>query len=439
MSEHERHDLSDDELERFAQLLRDTDPAVIARPDPSSNGQPQQQPEYVLDDEIIFETLGAFETRLLPPSVSLVGAHRDGTNLLPQFGWVMPWGPAGSGKTSILVDLLFHAACGIDWLGYAIGRPLKIVAVVNEGIPGALQDKLKQKLERWEHDSALVRKNLAVYVSPWGEFTFTKPLLVEHARAFCTSFEADYIALDPLHTLGTSGAGAPDETEAFKRKLIDFGLWQNIGVITAHHANKMGTVSGDWDRHPDTVIHVMKEPKQPATKVTIDKARPADPAEHGIPFLLKWVVDTFGYEREELPTKSDFDENGLLEAVLNALDEASGPLTKTGVFKAVGGTKSHVLKLIDRALARGEIVDLTPNSHAFALTLPNRPEPSLLDDVENGLNKPFERFDEQPNRPEPSPEGSEVVRQFDPPVGGGELEPNHLAGNDDVDNNPFLD
>ena len=60
---------------------------------------------------------------------------------------VLPWGREGSGKTSVLVDLLFHVAAGRDWLHYPVGRPLRVVVIVNEGVPGGLQDKLAQKLE----------------------------------------------------------------------------------------------------------------------------------------------------------------------------------------------------------------------------------------------------------------------------------------------------
>src|SRR5262249_14997316 len=145
----------------------------------------------------------------------------------------------------------YHAAAGLAWLGYTIERPLRIVAIVNEGIPGGLQDKLAQKIERWQHDPNPVLDNLFVYASPWGEFTFRSARMFDHARAYALDVGADYVALDPLHTFGTSGAGSPQETEEFKHALRAFGVWSDLGVITSHHANKAGMVSGDWMRHPD--------------------------------------------------------------------------------------------------------------------------------------------------------------------------------------------
>lgn len=317
---------------------------------------------------IIFETLRSFLKRDVPQSEALVGVARDGTNLLPRYGWVMPWGKEGSGKTSILVDLLFHACAGIDWLEYSVGRPLKVVAVVNEGVPGGLQDKLRQKTERWEHSDSVL-DNLAVYASPWGEFTFANERMVEHAKEFARDFGADYIALDPLHTLGTTGVGSPVETEAFKHMLRDFGLWDWIGIITAHHSNKAGMLSGDWGRHPDTVIHVEKDGKQPATKFTIHKARPADPAELGVPCLLEWVVDSLGYTRKEI-VEEKVSDSELLERIKVTLAQADGGLSMNDLKSRTEGSSKRIGEVAKDALKSKKIVNLSTSKGRFQFTLP---------------------------------------------------------------------
>jgi hypothetical protein len=403
--------------------------------------------EHVPAVEIIFEPLRDFLKRDLPPSVSLVGAARDATNLLPQYGWVMPWGRAGSGKTSILVDLLFHAAAGIAWLGYPIARPLRIVAIVNEGIPGGLQDKLAQKLERWGHDPAPVLDNLFLYASPWGEFTFASERMVDHARAYALDVDADYVALDPLHTFGTSGSGAPDETEQFKHRLRDFGLWADLGIITSHHANKAGMVSGDWMRHPDTVFHVEKDGKNPATRYTLEKARPADPAELGVPQLLHWLVETYGYERETLDVTPTFDEAEALASVLDALSRADGPMGKQALAEAVGGTNARVLEVIAHAIKSGEIVDLTPEKRSFKLVLPGsfeyepkQPEATLFDEAQKGMVEPSSSFDDAPKEPEAAeaaPEDRSVPSASAPSLEGDEVAEVTNGAEADDDDNPF--
>ena len=357
--------------------------------------------------EIVFEPLRAFLKRDLPPSVSLVGTPRDGTNLLPQYGWVMPWGREGSGKTSILVDLLFHAAAGLAWLGYPIARPLRIVAIVNEGVPGGLQDKLAQKVERWAHDPAPVLDNLFVYASPWGEFTFRSSRMFDHARAYALDVGADYVALDPLHTLGTVGAGAPAETEEFKHSLRAFGVWSDLGVITAHHANKTGMVSGDWGRHPDTVFHVEKDGRNPATKYTLEKARPADPAELHVPQILHWLVETFGYERQLLDVTPTFDDAEALANVLDVLRDATAPMGKQALVAAVGGTHDRVREVVERAIASGAIVDQTPEKRSFRLVLPScvgneptQPDATLFDEPQSGTVEPKTSVDDEPTQPD---------------------------------------
>ncbi len=367
---------------------------------------------------IIFETLRAFLKRDVPKSESLVGVTRDGTNLLPRYGWVMPWGKEGSGKTSIMVDLLFHACAGIDWLQYPIGRPLKIVAVVNEGVPGGLQDKLQQKTERWEHDDAVL-DNLAVYASPWGEFTFANERMVEHAKDFARDFGADYVALDPLHTLGTSGVGSPVETEEFKHILRSFGLWDWIGILTAHHANKAGMLSGDWGRHPDTVILLEKDGKNPSTKYTLHKARPADPTELGVPCLLDWEIETLSYTRRELNANEKVGDDELLERIKTSLENATEPLSMKALKAATEGNATRIADVAKAALGRGEITNLSTSSGRFmfvpATSGSSTKEPEEQDDEtyeQTRMVEPENRFLHPEEHPESHPETEETVPRF---------------------------
>jgi hypothetical protein len=342
----------------------------------------------------IFEPLRAFLQRQLPKSESLVGVERGGTNLLPRYGWVMPWGREGSAKTSILVDLLFHAASGRDWTGYHVNRPLRFVAIVNEGIPGGLQDKLQQKTQLWEGPLDPVLDNIAIYASPWGEFTFKNRTVTKHARDYALDFGADYVALDPLHTLGTSGAGTPQETEEFKHMLRRFGLWQDLGIITAHHANKNGMVSGDWARHPDTVIRLEKDGKNPATKFTLEKARPADPNELGVPVLLEWISESLGYRRVALDTPEHLSDDDLLERIRDAVTEASttsaGHISLTDLKQHVKGDSKRISRLARAELDAGRFINRSQRNDWTWLALgdetPSHTQ-STIDDAETRTTK----------------------------------------------------
>jgi hypothetical protein len=261
-------------------------------------------PEDAVAAPAAFVRLREFLAIEFAPAESLVGVTRAGTNLLPRFGWAMGWGPEGSGKTSVEADLVLHTAAGRDWLDYPTLRPVRWVLVVNEGVPGALQDKIAQKLESWEADREEIVDRIAIYTSPWGEFTLQKERMREHLRDYARDFEADYISLDPLHTVGTVGAGSPQDTEAFKRLLRELGLWESLGILTIHHANKAGFVSGDWGRHPDTLIRLEKDGARAATKYTLQKARPADPVELNVVQLLEWETETLGYRRVQIAAKT---------------------------------------------------------------------------------------------------------------------------------------
>jgi hypothetical protein len=392
---------------------------------------------------IIFETLRSFLERDVPKSESLVGVTRDGTNLLPRYGWVMPWGKEGSGKTSIMVDLMFHACAGMDWLQYPVARPLKIVAIVNEGVPGGLQDKLRQKHERWEHDDAVL-DNLAVYASPWGEFTFANERMVQHAKDYCRDFGADYIALDPLHTLGTTGVGSPVETEAFKHILRNFGLWEWIGIITAHHSNKSGMLSGDWGRHPDTVILLEKDGKNPATKFTVHKARPAAPEELGVPFLLEWTIETLGYTRHDIGAPVKVSDDELLQRIKTSLQNAPEPLSMKALQAATEGNATRISTVAKAALGRGEIGNVSPSSGRFLFvprgidSTPEESEESVEEKYEQTrMVEPENRFLDPEESHENHPETGQTIPRFLPPRRGGGSESLPLgqpeSQDDDID------
>lgn len=313
--------------------------------------------------------LREFLAEPFPPATSLAGVPREGTNLLPKHGWCMPWGPAGSGKTSILVDLLFHLAQGVNWIGYPINQALRIVVIVNEGIPGGFQDKLREKAELWDTDAPL--DNIHVYTSPWGAFNFRHDHHFSHLQAYCRDLQADLVAADPLHTIGTTGAGTPDDTEKFKHLLRNFGIWEWIALLTPHHSNKAGMVSGDWTRQPDTVIHLEKDGRRPATKFTLEKARPADPDELGVPQLLEWDTTTKGYTRKALETVKVPDEE-LLERIYTIVTDNPGISLSVLQQEAKGDTK-RIGALAKREISEGRIANISPRKDWYKLTLPTNP------------------------------------------------------------------
>lgn len=353
-------------VDRAADLAREAEEA-------STNGaghaiESDLGPEATQGPPIVFATLRDFLQLDYPKAESLVGHHREGTNLLPRFGWAMPWGPAGSTKTSTVVDLIFHAASGRPWLGYPVARPLHFVLIVNEGIPGALQDKLAEKLELWEDDKDEVLDRVALYASPWGTFSFRNARMLTHLQDFARDFEADYVVGDPLHTLGAIGSGTPQDTENFKHVLRGFGVWESIGIVTPHHANKSGMLSGDWARHPDTVIRLEKVAKRPETKFTLEKARPADPAELDVPRILEWIVETRSYRAVEIEQHEKVSDDEVLERIRVQLAADPG-VSMSELQELVKGDTKRVSQLVKAEIESGRIANTSPKKSSYRLQL----------------------------------------------------------------------
>jgi hypothetical protein len=82
-----------------------------------------------------------------PPA--LVGAEED--ILFPAFGLVLLVAKGGKGKTTMVIDQVFHLASGIDWLGFKVPRPLRILLIENEGPREPFRRKIEQKREHWPH------------------------------------------------------------------------------------------------------------------------------------------------------------------------------------------------------------------------------------------------------------------------------------------------
>jgi hypothetical protein len=363
VAEHVRPAVGKDASDHLAAggTLDDFEPVPITGDTAADDAEPQPSP-------IVFVTLREFLKLDFPKAESLIGHQRNGTNLLPRYGWVMPWGPAGSTKTSLLVDLVFQAAAGRPWLDFPILRPLRFVLIVNEGVPGGLQDKLDEKLELWDDEP--IDEQIAVYASPWGEFSFQNDRMFRHLQDFARDFAADYVVGDPLHTLGTVGAGTPQDTEEFKHRLRTFGVWDWIGILSPHHSNRNGMVSGDWSRHPDTVIRLEKVAKQPQTKFTLEKARPADPAELDITQILEWVLETKSYRRLAIERHEKVSDAEILARIYTVIaDEPEISMTDLQTL-AKGDTK-RVARLVKDEIEAGRILNVSPKKGTYKLRLPD--------------------------------------------------------------------
>ncbi len=154
-------------------------------------------------------------------------------NLLPAGGCAILAAKTGDGKTTIVVELVLHAAAALDYLGLRFPRPLRVLIVENEGPREAFREKLERRLADWPHDATNVR----VWDEPatWGAIRASDPELRERLRAVIEGHAIDLVVADTLTRFGVRGNGTPEETREFIEWLNELGLGRDVAFLLLHH------------------------------------------------------------------------------------------------------------------------------------------------------------------------------------------------------------
>jgi hypothetical protein len=173
-------------------------------------------------------------------------------------------------------------------------------------------------------------------------------------------------------------------------------------------------VSGDWARHPDTVLRLEKDGQNPATKLTLEKARPADPAELGVPMLLEWVVESFGYRRRELNEGPRHSDNELVEAIYAEL--GTRPVGMTALLAAVGHDRNRVRAIIERELESGRIRNISTRNRYFELVIAETAASDSSDSIDSPVENEQTRINTGLGINETAP--SIPPNDADPPIEG---------------------
>jgi AAA domain-containing protein len=217
----------------------------------------------------------AQRTETRPP---LLGTADE--TLLPAGGLLILFGKATAGKTTFTVDGCFHLASGMDWLGMAVPRPLRILIIENEGPREEFRRKLERKQATWKRPLAGA---IFVRTLNWGTFTLGSEEERERLRSFIEDEEIDLVVGDPLSTLGMKGVGSPEDTRAFVELLTDVRTSHPVAWWLLHHRIKIRDVkrrvldeldeaSGDWGGKPDTMLQLAALPDSRA-RLSFPKVR----------------------------------------------------------------------------------------------------------------------------------------------------------------------
>jgi hypothetical protein len=211
------------------------------------------------EDRPFAQVLEAFIAEKADSPPALIGDETE--NLLPAAGLLILFARGGKGKTTITIDASFHLASGVNWLGFAVDRPLRLLFVENEGPREPFRQKLKLKRKLWEHE---IRGAIHVATFDWGALTLADSDHVQRLRSYVAEHEIDLVIGDPLDSLGLSGVGSPEDTREYMGRLAQTGLFRDVAWWLLAHARKeaaqdeLDEISGAWGGRPDAMLMLDK-------------------------------------------------------------------------------------------------------------------------------------------------------------------------------------
>ena len=118
-------------------------------------------------------------------------------NVLPTAGLALLASLPGKGKTTLAVDLAFHLASGVEWLGIPVPGPARVLLIENEGPREPFRRKLEAKAKAWPHP---IDGAIHIHVMHWGRFTLDDEHILTDLQPAIEM--TDVLIADPLTTLG---------------------------------------------------------------------------------------------------------------------------------------------------------------------------------------------------------------------------------------------
>lgn len=332
--------------------------------------------------DLVFTPLELFAAVDEPGAEPLATAAGGGT-VIPAAGLVLVYGDGGAGKTTLTLDLAFALAAGDSWLELVTPeRPLRIAIVENEGPRAEFRKKLERKLT---HTGANLDGRISVLGEPWAGFTFADD---EQRRALAAVLEQagiDVLIVGPVASVGMEGGGTPDEITRFEQLLRATRdlVPREFAIVLVHHENRIGRVSGAWERVPDTLLHVTGQ-GHGRTRLYWQKVRWSS-ALHGTTTQLVWADG----ESFTVEAKPEISEDTMTTELLAAVRENPGG-SWSKIREHVTGKAAEIARVRDRLLHDGAIVNAATREGYFQLWLPD--DPATPADTRSRLGTAWERL-----------------------------------------------
>jgi AAA domain len=229
--------------------------------------------------------------------------------ILPAAGLAMIAATVGHGKTTWTVELVQHAAAGLDYLGLSFTRPLRVLVIENEGPHEAFREKIAARLTMWEHGG---EPRIWDVPTEWGSVRIDEASTRVRLRAVIDAHAIDLVVSDSLTRFGVRGNGTPEETREFVEWLTELGLGRDVAFLLLHHPrtrsengeSELERIAGAWPPHADLIMLL--------TKLAGDRARLSFPKTRWArgqrpPSILAFdsATESFTYVGDDVPLERD--------------------------------------------------------------------------------------------------------------------------------------
>ncbi len=393
---------ADDPSEWLANAVADAEAAIPVESPPL--GAPLVRPEEGHElageepDSPFALPLTKFIASRSDSPAALIGEEDD--NLLPVHGLLLLVAKGGKGKTTLAIDQAFHVASGVDWLGFEVSRPLRVLFIENEGPREPFRHKVEMKSAAWPHSIDQGDGGIHVYDQDWGQAKLNAEAFVNSLNGYVANQGIDLIIGDPLDTIGMEGVGSPEDTRNMVERLQSAGLFSTAAWELLHHSRKesvadaVDEASGAWAGKPDTLLVLDKQHGNRA-RLSFPKVRWSRRGEHGA-YNLAFEPDT---ETFTLLGEEATEERDLVAEIEELLEARGGWLTakeisapKEAEDPGVGANADLVKKALqgnpDRFVSRtGELAkEVGRHSNATVWSLTQGSESHESDKVSEGVS-----------------------------------------------------